>query len=332
MRIKLAQIAIIIFSLCSTIAFSESLYSEDLIQSLKDSDQDGVINARDVCKNTVKGANVDHNGCQLEELEYFNFTFDVQFDAGQYELRPEFYSKLEDLASYLKSAPDTILLIEGHTDDIGSDSDNLELSKKRSESIANILISVFSITPDRIKTFGFGEQRPLKPNDTEAGQKVNRRVTGEIVKPLEPLEEGTYESKDRPYISHNKIIIPFGSNQYNPAKYNRSILQSLGEFLQKEPDTFIIIEGYTDSSGNEAKNIDLSIERAQSIANTLNTQHDISHKRLRVLGYGSDFPIVSNETLEGRKQNRRVNIEIVTKFKLHKSVAIQKWTIWNVSE
>ena len=322
----------IIFSLCSSIAISQSLYPESLAQSLKDSDSDGVINARDVCINTPKGSDVDNNGCQLTKLKFFDFNFDVQFGVGQYELKPEFHSKLENLALYLQDYPDVILLIEGHTDNIGSSNYNLNLSQKRANSIANALTTVFSITPNRIKSFGFGEQRPLASNETEAGRQANRRVTGEIVKPLEPLNQGIYKNKDRPYINNNKIIIPFDSNQYTPSKHNRLVIQKLGEFLQKEPGTLLVIEGHTDITGSETLNIKLSIERAQTIANMLNTQYSVPYKRLKVLGYGSNFPITSNTTTEGRKRNRRVSIEVVTRFQLQKPITISKWTIWNLDE
>ncbi|ETX11073.1 thrombospondin [Marinomonas ushuaiensis DSM 15871] len=329
---RLARIAIITFSLCSNIAASQSLYPEILAQSLKDTDSDGVINARDICENTPLGSEVDYHGCQLTTLNFYNFNFDVRFDSGQSNLKPEFHSKLENLASFLKNTPETTLLIEGHTDNIGAENYNLSLSKKRAESIANTLISVFNISPDRIKSFGFGEQYPLASNETEAGRQANRRVTGEIVKPLDPLIQGIYKNKDRPYINNNKIIIPFDSNQYTASKHNTLVIQELGEFLQKESGTLLVIEGHTDITGSETLNIKLSIERAQIIANILHTQHSVPYKRLKVLGYGSNFPITSNTTAEGRKQNRRVSIEVVTRFQLQKPITISKWTIWNLDE
>jgi len=332
MKVRLARIAIIIFSLYGSVSTSQPLYPESLAQSLKDSDSDGVINARDTCENTPRGSEVDYHGCQLTTLKFYDFNFDVQFDAGQFELKSEFHSKLESLATFLKNTPETILLIEGHTDNTGAENYNLRLSKKRSESIANALISVFYISPNRIKSFGFGEQKPLESNETQAGRQINRRVTGKILQPLESLTKDAFSNTNHPYISSHKIIIPFDSNQYNPAKHNRNVLRSLGEFLQKEPTALLVIEGHTDITGSENQNINLSMERAQTIANMLNAQYGITQERLKVIGYGSHHPIASNGTAEGRKQNRRVSIEVATKFQLQKPITISKWTIWNLGE
>jgi outer membrane protein OmpA-like peptidoglycan-associated protein len=94
-------------------------------------------------------------------------------------------------------------------------------------------------------------------------------------------------------------------------------LQKLSVILNKYPDTQILIEGHTDNTGSEDHNMDLSIRRAQTVANYLEGQQ-VSSVRFHTSGYGETQPIASNETVDGRQQNRRVEIAIFANDKLKK--------------
>jgi outer membrane protein OmpA-like peptidoglycan-associated protein len=94
-------------------------------------------------------------------------------------------------------------------------------------------------------------------------------------------------------------------------------LQKLAVILNKYPDTQILIEGHTDNTGSEDHNMDLSIRRAQTVANYLGNQQ-VSPIRFHTAGYGETQPIASNETVDGRQQNRRVDIAIYANDKLKK--------------
>ena len=315
-------------SLFSTLVISQSLYSIHFVETLKDSDYDGVIDARDTCSNTPRGIDVDNHGCPLIELEYFSFNFDVQFGTSSYKLKPEFHSNLKSLADLLQQAPDTLIFIEGHTDNAGAESYNLALSKKRAESIANTLTSMFNITADRVKVFGYGQEQPIATNDTEAGKMLNRRVNGELVTRFKYDDD----SVKQPTIISSELTIPFKNNQYQVKTMYYPAIQSLGNTLKENPDTLIIIEGHTDNSGDERYNLALSVKRATKVANMINSQFSISKDRLKTLGYGKKFPIAPNTTIEGREKNRRVSITIVRKFKASKEVLLPKWTIWSVDQ
>jgi len=97
----------------------------------------------------------------------------------------------------------------------------------------------------------------------------------------------------------------------------RENLSKLAVILNKYEDTEILIEGHTDSTGSEEHNMDLSIRRANSVGISL-TDEDVSPVRFKLLGYGESQPAVSNDTAEGRKQNRRVEIAIFANEKLKK--------------
>jgi outer membrane protein OmpA-like peptidoglycan-associated protein len=99
-------------------------------------------------------------------------------------------------------------------------------------------------------------------------------------------------------------------------------LSELSTILNKYEDTNILLEGHTDSTGSEEYNLDLSKKRAQSVANYLATQK-VNPTRFTIMGYGESQPIASNETAEGRAQNRRVEVAIFANDKL-KKVAKEK--------
>jgi len=84
-------------------------------------------------------------------------------------------------------------------------------------------------------------------------------------------------------------------------------IDRLATFLQKNPNERLIIEGYTDSTGSEEYNEELSQRRAQAVANVLAGQ-GIPASRYQVVGKGQAFPVASNATPAGRQQNRRVEV------------------------
>ena len=99
-------------------------------------------------------------------------------------------------------------------------------------------------------------------------------------------------------------------------------LAQLATILNKYEDTNILLAGHTDSTGSEEYNLELSRRRAGSVANYLATQN-VNRVRFATEGYGKTDPIASNETAEGRAQNRRVEVAIWANEKL-KKVAEEK--------
>jgi outer membrane protein OmpA-like peptidoglycan-associated protein len=100
---------------------------------------------------------------------------DVLFDTGQATLKPGADLSLDRLAAYLKTHPQTRILIEGHTDSVGSDAYNDALSLRRADAVANALISR-GVSPDAVHAAGRGKAYPVATNETAAGRQQNRRV------------------------------------------------------------------------------------------------------------------------------------------------------------
>ena len=102
------------------------------------------------------------------------------FDSGESTLRSESFPELDRLAAFLGARATIVIELSGHTDNVGSNSANLKLSKDRVESVKKYLESK-GVDAKRMKTKGYGEKKPLAPNSTEEGRQKNRRVEFKIV-------------------------------------------------------------------------------------------------------------------------------------------------------
>ncbi len=120
----------------------------------------------------------DLEGAEIQRIgEGIKITFDsgILFDIDKSNLRPVSQTNLVDLAKILNKYPDTNILIEGHTDDTGSDDHNLALSKDRAQSVATFLATA-EVKSARFSIAGYGETQPIVTNDTAEGRQKNRRV------------------------------------------------------------------------------------------------------------------------------------------------------------
>jgi outer membrane protein OmpA-like peptidoglycan-associated protein len=100
---------------------------------------------------------------------------DVLFDTGQATLKPGADRALDRLGQFLKDSSGTHVMIEGHTDSVGTDDYNLGLSQRRAQAVADAL-GARGVSADRIATKGLGKVYPVASNDTQAGRQQNRRV------------------------------------------------------------------------------------------------------------------------------------------------------------
>ena len=105
----------------------------------------------------------------------------IFFEFDRYSLKPESFPELDRLAELLKESPDMKVEIAGHTDNVGTEEYNLELSRKRAQSVVSYLVSVGCERANLIPR-GYGEQKPIDTNETEQGRAVNRRVEFKFLK------------------------------------------------------------------------------------------------------------------------------------------------------
>jgi OOP family OmpA-OmpF porin len=114
------------------------------------------------------------------DVDEVTITLAVEFDFDKAEIRTKYHRHLKEVAEFLKKYPDTVAVIEGHTDNAGPDEYNLVLSQKRANSVRKYLIDKFGIPHWRLDSKGYGESRPIADNSTKKGRQRNRRVTAVI--------------------------------------------------------------------------------------------------------------------------------------------------------
>ncbi len=101
---------------------------------------------------------------------------DILFDFDKATLRRDVEFNLVKIATILNQYPEMNVLIEGHTDAIGTDEYNLGLSQRRAQAVYDFMIGQGDVAESRLEWAGYGESRPVADNDTEEGRQKNRRV------------------------------------------------------------------------------------------------------------------------------------------------------------
>lgn len=105
--------------------------------------------------------------------------FYFSFESGESELATGANEEIGEIAKMMKEHPELKLMVEGHTDNVGKATDNLNLSKQRAAVVRNALITA-GVNPERLIARGIGQAKPIADNETASGREKNRRV--ELVK------------------------------------------------------------------------------------------------------------------------------------------------------
>lgn len=142
-----------------------------------DEDNDGVLSNVDVCPKTFGPK--ENMGCPIiekEVVDLIDVAFqNLEFETGKAVIKQSSYSSMKNLGKVIYENQDFKLLIEGHTDDVGSDYLNQILSEERAASVKALIVAQ-GVSPNRIQTKAYGESKPIESNETEAGRQANRRV------------------------------------------------------------------------------------------------------------------------------------------------------------
>jgi OmpA-OmpF porin, OOP family len=153
-----------------------------------DSDGDGVFDGLDECPGTPSAVRVDERGCptvdseqEAELYEAGRLVVALEFDSGKSELKPGSSAQLRVIADAMRKWPDLRIEVGGHTDNRGSEANNVRLSQERADAVKAYLVDTFTwITGERLTAVGYGPARPIADNATEEGRAQNRRVEFEI--------------------------------------------------------------------------------------------------------------------------------------------------------
>ena len=141
-------------------------------EGLGDADGDGIVDGTDQCPNTPAGTRVDGDGCPLGDVVALN---GVTFETDSNRLRPDAVTILDEVAEVLNRYPEMLVEVAGHTDSVGADAYNQQLSQRRAEAVVEYLVGK-GIAADRMTAMGYGESEPVDSNDTKDGRERNRRV------------------------------------------------------------------------------------------------------------------------------------------------------------
>ncbi len=138
----------------------------------RDGDRDGVADPQDDCPDTPAGRIVGPDGCEKEVIIELN---GVHFDFDKDTQRPDATAILDKALDILQAHPDVPVEVHGHTDWIGTDEYNQDLSERRARRVYDYLVA-HGIPASRLTWRGHGESMPIVSNDTDAGRARNRRV------------------------------------------------------------------------------------------------------------------------------------------------------------
>ncbi len=166
-------------------------------RSEKDSDGDGIPDYADICMYTPKGVRVNKDGCaekstiasltnhkktsrqEINRADTRKTTAgeieNILFDFDRFELKPQYYSVLDEVAVMLSRNPKAKVEIQGHTDNIGSAEYNRILSEKRARTVKNYFVRK-GVEKDRLFPVGYGFTISTASNEDESGRALNRRV------------------------------------------------------------------------------------------------------------------------------------------------------------
>lgn len=150
-----------------------------------------------------------------------------------------------------------------------------------------------------------------------AGALIGRHMDKQAEELRQDLEGATVERVGEGIkITFNSGLM-FDHDSYQLKPETEQNLTELATTLQKYDDTNILIEGHTDNTGAEDYNLQLSDWRAEAVSKFLN-EKGVKNGRISIEGYGEQQPVASNDTAEGRQENRRVEVAIYANKKMQR--------------
>jgi len=153
-----------------------------------DQDRDGVIDVLDHCPGTPSRTKVDRKGCRMKAIviadkfvkdiskKMKQYQIIINFDYKSAEIKQIYDNQIAKIKEWIKKLDHPIIIINSHTDNIGSHIYNINLSDKRAENVKKYLYRHFQVPDHWVKTYGFGETQPIADNNTAEGRQKNRRA------------------------------------------------------------------------------------------------------------------------------------------------------------
>lgn len=188
-------------------------------------------------------------------------------------------------------------IIIGHTDGTGDAKYNQGLSLLRAEAVRDYLVQT-GAPAEKLRVIGRGEDEPIASNEAADGQMKNRRVEIIVVAEMRGLDAMRFPSV---------ALFPRRSGELT--EQGKQLIEKHREEAREQfkRASYVEIIGHTDDVGDDHYNQELSEQRAQSVFNHL-METGLDVNKVAVIGMGEKMPIASNQTEEGRAENRRVEV------------------------
>ncbi len=197
-----------------------------------------------------------------------------------------------------------VAIIVGHSDNHGKEKYNLDLSKNRAAAVRDYLIAG-GIPALKLRIVGLGAKEPIATNETESGRALNRRVEVIIFAEARALDVMRFPSV---------ALFPRKSSELTLRGKQLLDKNKIAAKKQLARAVYIEIIGHTDDVGDKKKNQRLSKQRAETIRTNL-ILAGVDPSKIMTVGAGESQPIASNQTEEGRAQNRRVEVIVLGRLK-----------------
>ncbi|MGB6094166.1 MAG: OmpA family protein [Moheibacter sp.] len=277
-----------------------------------DRDGDGICDAKDECPD--EAGPVENNGCPYvpfgcTDMQAIKDALkNVLFEYNSADLTAESKVLLDGVAPILTTdkLKDPHWLVEGHTDNVGSQNYNLPLSQNRANSVKAYLEGK-GVPASSLKAIGFGKVLPITTNDTAEGRARNRRVELKYADAnFQPAAIEVDDDCANVQIADLSKMIYFQTGSADLVEASKQSLDVIAQYINATKGNFEI-QGHTDDVGNDANNMKLSQRRAQTVLDYLLSK-GVDGNRLKAVGYGESQPKFDNKTADGRAQNRRIEI------------------------
>jgi OOP family OmpA-OmpF porin len=242
----------------------------------------------------------------VARTEQYCTILDLTFEIDRDAIERDDLERLAVVGTFLTKYPGTTAVIEGHTDNVGTEEHNLVLSRQRAESVVTYLVDTVHVDRSRLSAVGYGFARPIGDNATEEGKRQNRRINAVVscVTDIEGL-------KVRPARITMALEIEFDLLKDDVKPGHREELRKVANFLKANPVVTATVEGHAGKvQTTEASAMAISKRRAENVVTYLVDNFGIERSRLTAEGFGRSRRFAYSTTLEGQQENRRVNIII----------------------
>ena len=241
-----------------------------------------------------------------EKTQQYCSILDLTFDIDRAILEREDMEKLSVVGTFLAKYPGTTAVIEGHTDNVGTEEHNLTLSKERAQSVVTFLVEKDHVDRSRLSAVGYGWTRPIADNATDEGKRQNRRINA-VVSCVTDLEGLTV----KPARITMALELEFDLLKDEVLPEYRNELRKVASFMKANPSVTATVEGHAGKiKTTEASAMEISKRRADNVVTYLVDNFGVERSRLTAEGFGKTRRYAYSDTKEGQQENRRVNIII----------------------